>query len=143
MSGLEEMQYRLAVSMAGGDGAFSSSEKALLGFLAQALELDPAEVTRLEKQASQINYDMLKRVYQKREERLKLLETALLMAMADGQAEPEEWKMSVKLARALHLDREDSKECMDHARKKLISFIKKHGMIEELRENLKKWGAID
>ena len=140
MSGLEEMQFRLAVSMAVVDGAISANEQTLLNHLGKSLELSEKEVNRLRKEASRIDYAALHHLYTEKEQRLQLMEIACLMAMADGQAKPEEWQLSLRLAKALHLNREEAKICVQRARKRLLSMVKKHGMIEELRDNLRKQG---
>jgi uncharacterized tellurite resistance protein B-like protein len=130
----------MAVSMATVDGAISSNEEAILNLLGKAMELSREDVARLRKEASRIDYDSLRQVLPQKEHRMQLFEMACLMAMADGQAKPEEWQLSLRLAKALGLDRNESKECVARARKRLISLVKEHGMVEELRENLKKGG---
>jgi tellurite resistance protein len=140
MSGLEEMQFRLAVSMANIDGAVSPNEQTLLTHLGKSLNLSEKEVKRLSKEAGRIDFSALHHLYPEKDQRLQLLEMACLMAMADGQAKPEEWQFSVRLAKALHLDRTEAKICVGRARRRLLSIVKEHGMIEELRENLHKQG---
>ncbi|MCD6497661.1 MAG: TerB family tellurite resistance protein [Deltaproteobacteria bacterium] len=142
MKGFKRMQFRLAYSMAAADGTLSTSEEQILKVLAQAYEIESEEVVQLKKEASQIDLKALKTVVPYKKNRMELLETACLMAMADGQAQPEEWRMSIDICTALDLTRNDAQTCVRRARRRLISLAKQHGLVHELRQNLKRNGVL-
>ncbi len=142
MKGLQRMQFRIAYSMAVADGNLSASEQEVLNLLAQAYGIDEAEKARLVAQSSRIDLDALRVVLPLKEDRLAILEAACLVAMADGLARPEEWKLSVDLCMALDIDRQEAQACVRRARKRLIELARSHGLEETLRENLRKAGIL-
>lgn len=143
MTNLEVMIYRVAWRMASIDGDLSANEALLLDLLGKDLGIEGDEVETLKQEAEHIDYTMLRKLFPEHQDRRRLMETACLLAAADGKPDPAEWKLAVKLAEHLNLDREEVQGCAARARDRLRAVGQEHDLGAEIRENLKKQGLID
>ena len=142
MKGLQRMQFRIAYSTAVADGELTPSEEQVLDILARAYGFDAEEKKRLEEQSSRLDLQSLRAVVPLKKDRLALLEAACLVAMADGVAQPEEWKLTVDLCLALDIGREEAQTCVRRARRELIRLARRYGMEGDLKANLRKAGIL-
>ena len=140
MSNADQMIYRVAFRMAMADGKLSMNEMILLGVLARSLGLEEQEVPILEEEAERIDYAALTRVLPERADQLRLFESALLLAMADGVSDPLEWKLANRVAAALGLDKAAAQPCLERARARLRALASEHLLAPEIRANLAKQG---
>lgn len=142
MSALDLMQFRVAYRMAMADGSLSSNEKSLLDLLQKAWNLSDEDAETLMQESERIDFDALPRLFPRKDQRMQLLEVACMMAMADGMAQPEEWELSVKICETLRVERPEALECVQQARRRLITLAREHDLMDELQENLKRQGII-
>jgi tellurite resistance protein len=140
MTNADQMIYRVAFRMAMADGKLSTNEMVLLGVLAKSLDVPETEVPRLEEEAARIDYTALPRVLPDRADQLRLFESALLLAMADGVSDPLEWNLANRLAASLHLEKAEAQPCLERARQRLRDLARDHLLAPEIRENLAKQG---
>ncbi len=140
MSNLELMLYRLAYRMATVDGELSTNEATILDVLGKSLGIAEDDTAGLRKEAEQIDYTMLRRLFPERAQQLRLFETACLVAMADGRSDVHEWSLATKLTESLSIDRDEAKSCLASARERLKDLVAKHDLAAEIRENLKSQG---
>ena len=140
MTNADLMIYRVAFRMAMADGKLSMNEMILLGVLAKSLGIAEEDVPVLEEESARIDHDALPRVLPDRADQLRLFESALLLAMADGVSDPLEWRLANRLAASLHLGKEEAQPCLERARQRLRDLGRDHLLAPEIRANLAKQG---
>lgn len=142
MSSFDLMQFRLAYRMAMADGNLTANERAILDLLQKGFDLSDEEAEELRKESDRIDFDALPGLFPDQAQRDHLLEVACLIALADGMAQPEEWSLSLEICKVLNIPRDRAITCVKQARKRLVSLVKQHDLMDELMDNLKRQGIV-
>ena len=136
MSQPEHMIYRVAYQMAMADGEISANEALILHLFTSNLGLSRAKLAELKASAVDLDLSKLPETFPKREDQIKLFETACLMAMVDGKSDPEEWKLVIKLCEVFGIERPEAQESLTAARERLNKLAEKHNLLPEIMANM-------
>ncbi len=138
MSSDKHLLYRMAYWMAMADGELSANEALVLHLFQDDLGLSPSEARALRDEDTEVPWDHLAETFPERDGQLDLFETACLMAMVDGRADPEEWNLVIRLCEIFDIERDLAQKHLAHARQRLYDLAREHNLLPEIQRNMER-----
>ena len=132
MTDLERTVFITAYRMALADGELSANEALLLHLFSKGLNLTNDELFHMKQQAEVVDLATLPETFSQREDQLALFETLCLVAMVDGRADPEEWRLVNQLTEIFEIDRDTAQHCLEGARARLGELSQQYDLLTEM-----------
>jgi tellurite resistance protein len=137
---INDLLFQTAYRMAIADGELSVNEATVLAVMARVSGITDEQAEVLKLQAASIEIDTLAERLPDRDDQLRLFELACLVALVDGRSDVAEWRLTVRLARALEIDRSQATACLGAALTRLRHLMKRYDLSPEIRERLRQHG---
>jgi len=137
---INDLLFQTAYRMAIADGELSVNEATVLQVMARAAGISDDHAERLKQQAVAIDLEGVAMRLPDRDDQLRLFELACLVALVDGRSDVAEWRLTVRLARALKIERQQASACLGAALTRLRHLMKRYDLSAEIRANLAKHG---
>jgi hypothetical protein len=136
MSSDKHLLYRMAYRMAMADGELSANEALVLHLFQDDLGLSSSEARALRDADLDVPWESLSETFAERASQLELFETACLMAMVDGRADPEEWNLVIRLCEIFDIERDLAQQHLARARERLNDLARDHNLLPEIQRNM-------